>query len=121
MDARSEKNLIGVNPSLVEVIKLAKSRHDFVVTEGLRTIERQKQLVAEGKSQTMNSNHLTGNAVDIYCGSWEPKDFLPALVEIYKAAQELGVKLRFGCNWSSNPEDKTATKFKDWPHVEMGK
>lgn len=119
MDNRSAKNLEGVKPSLVKVITLAKERRDFVVTEGLRTVERQKQMVKEGKSQTMNSKHITGDAVDIYCGSWDPKDFLPALIEIYKAGQELGVKLRFGCNWANNPETKTTTRFKDWPHVEL--
>lgn len=70
---RSEKNLAGVKPQLVAVVRraLALSDVDFGITEGLRTKERQKQLVAEGKSQTMNSRHLTGDAVDVvaYVGS----------------------------------------------------
>ncbi len=52
------------------------SEVDFGITEGLRSRYRQKQLVATGKSQTMNSRHLTGHAVDVvaYIGSqvsWE--------------------------------------------------
>jgi peptidoglycan L-alanyl-D-glutamate endopeptidase CwlK len=46
-----------------EAIK--ESPLDFSITEGLRTKERQKELFSAGKSQTMNSRHLTGKAVDI--------------------------------------------------------
>lgn len=60
--SRSEKNLQGVNPDLVKVTRRALeiSEVDFGITEGLRSRYRQKQLVATGKSQTMNSRHLTG-------------------------------------------------------------
>ncbi len=70
---RSEKNLEGVKPQLVAVVRraLELTEVDFGITEGLRSKYRQKQLVAEGKSQTMNSRHLTGDAVDVvaYIGS----------------------------------------------------
>jgi uncharacterized protein YcbK (DUF882 family) len=64
---RSENNLKGVNPDLVKVIRRALeiTPVDFIVIEGLRTQARQKEMVATGKSQTMNSRHLTGHAVDI--------------------------------------------------------
>ena len=39
---------------------------DFAVTEGLRTLERQKDLKARGLSQTLKSRHLTGHAVDVW-------------------------------------------------------
>ena len=38
---------------------------DFQVQEGLRTRERQAELVARGASRTMHSRHLTGHAVDL--------------------------------------------------------
>jgi len=65
--ARSLKNLNGIHPDLRRVIDraLLDSPLDFVVIEGLRTKERQKQLVASGASKTMNSRHLTGHAVDL--------------------------------------------------------
>ncbi|EIH5523633.1 M15 family metallopeptidase, partial [Escherichia coli] len=76
--SRSEKNLQGVNPDLVKVTRRALeiSEVDFGITEGLRSRYRQKQLVTTGKSQTMNSRHLKGHAVDVvaYVGSqvsWE--------------------------------------------------
>ncbi|STJ03730.1 putative phage PS3 [Escherichia coli] len=55
--SRSVKNLQGVNPDLVKVTRRALeiSEVDFGITEGLRSRYRQKQLVATGKSQTMNS------------------------------------------------------------------
>ena len=65
--ARSLKNMAGIHPDLRRVLDsaLRDSPIDFVVIEGLRTKERQKQLVAAGASKTMNSRHLTGHAVDI--------------------------------------------------------
>ncbi len=65
---RSENNLKGVNPALVQVVRraLELSIVDFGVTEGLRTVERQKELVAKGASQTMNSRHITGHAIDVF-------------------------------------------------------
>ena len=65
--ARSLKNLAGIHPDLRRVLDraLKDSPIDFVVIEGLRTKERQKQLVAAGASKTMNSRHLTGHAVDL--------------------------------------------------------
>lgn len=121
LNERSRTNLKGVKPALLSVIEEASNHCEFVITEGLRSVERQRQLVAEGKSQTMNSRHLTGDAVDIFPGSWGVEAFIPVLREIHKAGQKLGVQLRFGCNWSSNPDDKTTSKFKDYPHVELSK
>ena len=57
LSQRSLSKLEGVHPKLVEVVKLAitKSPLDFSISEGLRTVERQKELVAQKKSQTMKS------------------------------------------------------------------
>ncbi|MGL5125923.1 MAG: M15 family metallopeptidase, partial [Fusobacteriaceae bacterium] len=54
---RSLGNIEGVDYRLVIVLGLMlnESKHDFIVTEGVRSLERQKQLVAEKKSKTMNS------------------------------------------------------------------
>ena len=40
--------------------------HAFRTVECLRTLERQKWLVANGKSWTLNSNHLKGLAADLF-------------------------------------------------------
>lgn len=67
LSARSLKSLDGVHADLVRVVKRAIqiTPIDFVVTEGLRTRERQAQLVAAGASQTLASAHLRGEAFDI--------------------------------------------------------
>jgi len=66
LSARSELRLAGVHPDLMRVVRrAAEGGALFRVEEGLRTVERQRQLVAAGASQTMNSRHITGHAVDI--------------------------------------------------------
>ncbi len=64
---RSLSRLEGVHPDLVRVVKKAAalSSLDFTVLEGLRTEERQKQLMDLGATKTLNSRHLTGYAVDL--------------------------------------------------------
>lgn len=120
---RSENNLKGVNPDLVKVIRraLELTPVDFIVIEGLRTQARQKELVATGKSQTMNSRHLSGNAVDIIPvnTTWKIEEFTPLLKAVKQAAVEQGIKLRFGINWKNDPSLPIETKFIDAPHVEI--
>jgi len=117
-DARSARNLLGVHPDLVRVMDLARARSPvpFTVIEGVRTVERQKQLVASGASQTMNSRHITGHAVDIVphdpsgglAFDWPLYHRIAPVVK--QAAAELGVKITWGGDWRS---------FKDGPHFEL--
>ena len=101
---RSRDNLIGVNPVLVKVMNraLITSDQDFTVIEGLRTVERQRELLRAGFSKTMNSRHLTGHAVDvvpypIYAHLQYPDYMWEALAAgIKRAAKELGV---VGLEW----------------------
>ena len=54
---RSLSNLEGVHPDLVKVVNRAieLTQVDFTVIEGLRTKERQAQLLKEKKTITLNS------------------------------------------------------------------
>lgn len=103
---RSEANLEGVHPDLVRCVRraIATTSVDFTVFEGLRTIERQRELVREGVSRTLDSYHLTGHAVDLVpwiAGSlrWQ----LPACVQIAaamrQAADAFDVPIVWGCVW----------------------
>ncbi|WP_271270242.1 M15 family metallopeptidase [Aliamphritea hakodatensis] len=67
---QSRQRLAGVHPDLRVVVERAIqiSKVDFTVLETLRTLERQRSLVAAGSSTTMKSRHLTGHAVDL--GAW---------------------------------------------------
>lgn len=115
---RSEKNMQGVHPDLVKVTRraLELTDVDFMVIEGKRTEARQRQLVKNGASQTMNSRHLTGHAVD--CAPlvnreipWKDWSKFKLVADaMLQAAKELGVDLEWGGNWIS---------FKDGPHFQL--
>lgn len=98
----------GVHPDLVKVIEqLARSGARFRIDQTLRTLAEQKRLVAAGKSQTLDSRHLTGHAVDLYplddvdhdAQPWDWDDFY-ALAEQFRAAAEaVNVPIRWGGTW----------------------
>lgn len=107
LSQRSLSRLDGVHPDLVSVVKRAiqLTEIDFGITEGLRTKERQRELVASGASKTMNSRHLTGHAVDVvaYLGSdvrWDWALYVTIAEAFQKAARELGVPIVWGGCWS---------------------
>lgn len=117
LSSKSEARLQGVHPDLVRVVKraLQLSKVDFAITEGLRTIERQAELVAGGASRTMNSRHITGHAVDlapIIGGriSWDWPPFHDLADAMKKAAAELKVAIAWGGDWVT---------FRDGPHFEL--
>lgn len=114
---RSENNLRDVHPDLVKVVWLALelSPVDFGITEGLRTVERQKQLVAEGKSQTMNSRHISGHAVDVFAyptpaGSWDWQYYQQISQAFKQAGKNLSIPVEWGGDWKT---------LKDGPHFQL--
>ena len=68
LDAKSEARLLSVHPDLARVVRAAarETLLPFIVTEGVRTLEKQKALVAAGASRTMRSRHLP-NADGLAC------------------------------------------------------
>lgn len=103
---RSLSKLEGVHPDLVHVVHQAASDGcAFHVTEGLRTLERQKGLVAAGKSKTLKSRHLTGHAVDVVAVmpdgsvSYDDDDMARVAVAMKAAATACGVKIEWGGDW----------------------
>lgn len=112
---RSTKNLVGVNADLVKVVKraLELSPVDFTVIEGLRTKERQAELMKQGFTRTLNSRHIIGEAVDIVPlpVDWKnTKPFDLVAEAMKKAADEIGVKITWGGDWKS---------FVDLPHYQI--
>ena len=114
---RDKTRLIGVHPDLVKVVTRAAelTAVDFTVTEGKRTLDRQKQLVAAGASQTLNSRHLTGHAVDVaalVAGQvrWDWPLYYKLADVFKKAAEELQIAIEWGGDWKS---------FKDGPHFQL--
>ena len=117
LSERSLKALAGVHPDLVRVVHQAAlgSPFPFIVTEGLRTIERQRELFAKKLSRTMKSRHLTGHAIDfvpVVDGevTWKTPAFHVVIAAFKKAASEIGVAVVSGGDWPS---------FRDYPHLEL--
>jgi peptidoglycan LD-endopeptidase CwlK len=112
---RSLQNLSGVHPDLVAVVKRAIqiTEVDFTVIEGIRSRERQKQLVAKGASKTMNSRHITGHAVDMvpWPIDWDDLERFEIMADAMKqAAEELDIPIVWGGDWKT---------FYDAPHFEL--
>ena len=103
---RSLTNLQGVDQKLQDVIQYAigVTKVDFAVIEGLRTLARQKELVASGASQTLKSKHIDGLAVDLmaYIGnraSWELNLYDDIATAVRLGAIEHDVPIRWGAAW----------------------
>ena len=117
LSERSRQRLQGVNADLVRVVERAISISDldFMVTEGLRTAAQQAKYVAAGRSQTKNSRHLTGHAIDLAVMlngelTWEWK-YYARLGDIMKqAAKDVGVKIEWGGDWRT---------LRDGPHFQL--
>lgn len=114
---RSESRLQGVHPDLVKLVRhaLTLTPVDFGITEGLRTLARQKEMVAQGSSQTMNSRHLTGHAVDVvaYRGSqisWDWPLYEQIAAAFKQASADLGIPVEWGGDWKT---------LKDGPHFQL--
>ena len=114
---RSLNNLSGVHPDLVKVVRRALeiTDTDFAVIEGLRSKERQAELVKAGASQTMNSRHITGHAVDLAAvvgGAirWDWPLYERIAKAVKTASAELKVAIVWGGSWKS---------FPDGPHFEL--
>lgn len=103
---KSREKLQGVHADLVKVVERAikLTEVDFVVFEGLRTVARQRQMVNSGASQTMNSRHITGHAVDLVPWNGELRWDLGMCYYIAEAmrmaAEELEVSLVWGGAWT---------------------
>lgn len=109
LSQRSLDRLDGVDERLVRVVcrAIQLSDTDFGVIEGVRTVEKQKELVEKGASQTMKSKHIDGLAVDLMAyvggrGCWEINVYDNIADAMKKAAEEEGVQIRWGAAWHIN-------------------
>jgi peptidoglycan L-alanyl-D-glutamate endopeptidase CwlK len=117
LSERSLKRLVGVHPRLVALVReaAALSPVEFMVTEGLRTPERQAALVRAGASRTRRSRHLTGHAVDVAAlldgqVRWD-WPLYPRIAAAFKAAAaRQGTVMVWGGDWTS---------LRDGPHFEL--
>ena len=107
LSKRSQDKLKGLDERLVAVVNSAifKSKIDFGVICGMRTMKEQEALVAKGASQTMKSKHLDGHAVDLMAyigsrGSWELNLYDDIADAMAEAAREVDAPIRWGAAWT---------------------
>ena len=123
LNERSLANLQGVHTDLVRVVARAaqiieelEPSAGFIVTEGLRSLLRQEQLVKAGASRTMRSRHLTGHAVDLAVEDgkggvrWDRPAYEALAAEILAAAKAENVPVEWGGHWRG---------FFDGPHFQL--
>ena len=111
LSAKSQLKLALVHPDLKKVVEEAIkiSTVDFAVGEGIRTLERQRELVAAGASHTMNSRHLHGLAVDLFAlvggrVTWQPVVYNQIANAMLTAAAKLHYPIIWGGSWVSFPD-----------------
>lgn len=146
LGARSLSELQGVHPDLIAVVKrsIQLTVQDFSVHDGIRTLDQQKKMVESGTSQTLDSRHLSGHAIDLvpYVNGklrWEWEPIYRIADAVRQAARELDITLRWGGAWDidftaseDRPEDLVADyaarrkkagrkAFLDGPHYELPK
>lgn len=109
--------LEGIHPDLKKVMMLAvsKSPLGLVVIEGMRSLARQKELLAHKATTTLHSRHLDGHAVDVAPAiggviRWDWPLYYQIEPVIKAAAKELNIPIEWGGDWHT---------FKDGPHWQL--
>jgi len=118
---RSKERLKGVDAKLVNVANELIKLMDVTVIEGLRSQERQNELVAQGKSKTKFGKHVAGKALDLapYPIDWEDRERFHYMGGLVRGiGHSLGVSVRWGGDWDSDGEIKD-NSFDDLVHIEI--
>jgi peptidoglycan L-alanyl-D-glutamate endopeptidase CwlK len=120
---RSRDRLKGVDVRLVNILNELIKIMDVTVIEGLRSADRQKELLAKGATKVKYSKHMEGKAVDIapYPVDWEDRDRFHYMGGMIRGiAKQLNVPVRWGGDWDSDGEVKD-NGFDDLVHIEIKK
>jgi peptidoglycan L-alanyl-D-glutamate endopeptidase CwlK len=119
LTARDLLRLQDVHPDLVKIIHkvAADSPLEFFIVEGKRSIEDEKKAVAAGKSQTLDSRHIFGLAVDIAVKvegalTWDVKYYHQFADAFLATAASLAVPVVWGGSWKT---------LKDYDHFELNR
>ena len=117
----SKKRLKGIDPKLVNVLNELIKIMDVTIIEGLRSKERQAELLEKGATKVKYSKHMEGKAVDLspYPIDWENRDGFHYVGGMIRGiAKQLNVKVRWGGDWDSDGDVKD-NGFDDLVHVEI--
>lgn len=129
---RSKDKLNTCHPDLITVFNEVIKYMDCTILEGVRTHERQQELLNQGKTKTLNSKHLPNKdglsmAVDVigYPIDWNDRDrfvYFAGLVigvsNMLYASGKISHKIRSGIDWDMD-NSIADTSFFDGPHFEL--
>jgi len=118
---KSKARLKGVNPKLVNVLNELIKIMDVTIIEGLRSAERQQELLEKGATKVKYSKHMEGKAVDLapYPIDWEDRDRFHYMGGMIRGiAKQLNVNVRWGGDWDGDGETKD-NGFDDLVHIEI--
>lgn len=116
-----ETKLQGTDPRIAEVVSQAAANLGMTlgVSEGLRNKSTQEKYVKQGKSQTQNSKHLHGGAVDFHIvgkngkPNWDFNVYKPLADEAKRIAAAKGYQgFEWGGDWKTL-KDGVHFQFKD--------
>lgn len=142
---KSNERLASVKPQLAAVVRraLELTTQDFFVLEGRRTKKAQQEYFGAGrtaaelkaagvdpslarpserqKTWTLNSKHLTGDAVDVcpWPVDWDTLSKFDAIAKaMFAAAKELKTPIRWGHDWDRDGIVRERGES-DGPHFEL--
>ncbi len=120
---KSKRVLEGLNEDLQELLNEVIKYVDISLIEGYRSAERQANLKKLGKTKTLKSKHLMGEAIDLapYINGidWDNRENFIYTAGIVKGfAYQMGIPLRWGGDWNNN-HDLSDNSFDDLVHFEL--
>ena len=118
---RSRRRLKGVDTKLVNVLNETIKLMDITVIEGVRSKDRQAELLEKGATKVKYSKHMEGKAVDVapYPIQWDDRERFHYMGGIVRGvASQMGIKVRWGGDWDSDGEIKD-NNFDDLVHIEL--
>lgn len=121
--ARSMARLQSCHPDLIRLFAEVIRHVDCTILEGHRTLERQKELYAEGKTKTLKSKHLSdpSMAIDVapHPIDWGDRErFTYFAGFVMGTAKSMGIDLTWGGDWNGN-FDLADNSFDDLVHFEL--
>ncbi len=110
-DERTESNLIGVDPELEAIVRYAYETCPipFIVIDGVRTLDEQKEHLKNGATTTLHSKHLSGLAIDFVPTSFDWNN-IEAFTEIGECFKDIDDRIVWGGDWET---------FRDYGHIEL--
>ncbi len=118
---RSKERLKGVDHRLIMILDELIKIMDVTIIEGLRSAERQEQLLKKGATKVKYSKHMEGKAVDLapYPIDWEDRDTFHYMAGMVRGIGHLlNIKVRVGADWDSDGNTKD-NSFDDLVHIEL--